>query len=342
MIEIRRCRSDEIGLVMRFIDQHWQKDHVLATSRVLMDWQHGADDGSYDYLIAIRDGQLLGILGYIATRHFDPQLAGRNVIWLALWKVLNDCGVAGLGLRMLNVLNHVEAHIAIAVNGINIAHPPMYRALSYRVAELQRFFVVNPGQPRHLIQAANECELPILRGQGSEFVEMTERSLSALPPAQIASGATPDKSPNYFLNRFLRHPFYRYRVFLASGKDHKPALYATRVAQHDGANALRIVDFAGDPAAIAYCGASLAKLMNEECAEYADFWQLGLPEQNFTVAGFAKLDPDGLLIVPNYFEPYLARNGRMHCAIRSSDPSTTVICRADGDQDRPNRLNRIA
>jgi hypothetical protein len=338
MVEIRRCRSDEIDLVMRFIDQHWQKGHALAVSRALMDWQHGAIDGAYDYLIAIRDGQLLGILGYIATRRFDPQLAKRNVIWLALWKVLDDCGVAGLGLRMLNALNQVEAHIAIAVNGINIAHPPMYRALRYRVAELQRFFVVNPDMHRRLIQMTNDCELPTLRGKGSEFVEMTELALSVLPPELMKSGAVPDKSPVYFLNRFLRHPFYRYRVFLASGKDHKPALYATRTAQHDGACALRIVDFVGDPTAISHCGEALAKLMNEERAEYADFWQMGLPEQYFADAGFAKLDPDGSIIVPNYFEPYLARNGRLFCAIRSSDQATAVFCRADGDQDRPSRL----
>ena len=342
MIEIRRCRSDEIALVMAFIDRHWQKGHALAASRALMDWQHGADDGAYDYLIAIRDGQLLGVLGYIATRRFDPQLADRNVIWLALWKVLDNCGVAGLGLRMLTALNRIEPHVAIAVNGINRAHPPMYRALRYRVAELQRFFVVNPDQPRLMIQTAPGHALPAPRGSGSEFVEMTASSLEALPPARIASGATPAKSPRYFLHRFLRHPFYRYRVFLARGKQHQPALFAMRVAQHDDARALRIVDFAGDPAAIAYCGEALAKVMNEVRAEYADFWQLGLPEQHFEAAGFARLDLDGPLIVPNYFEPFLASNGRMPCAIRANDPATAVICRADGDQDRPNRLPEVA
>jgi hypothetical protein len=261
---------------------------------------------------------------------------------LALWKVLDDCAIPGLGLRMLNTLYKVEVHKAVAVSGINAAHPPMYRALRYQVVELERFFVVNPVHPRCLIQVGCGYDLPTPKGQGSEFIEMTEYSLSELPPAQIASDVTPKKSPTYFLNRFLRHPFYRYRVFLANGKDHKPALLAIRLAQHEGTSALRIVDFAGDPAAITYCGAALAKLMYEERAEYADFWQFGLPEQNFTSAGFAKLDPDGPIIVPNYFEPYLASNGRMHCAIRSSNPTTVVICRADGDQDRPNQLAEVA
>lgn len=342
MIDIRRCRSDEISLVMAFIGQHWQAGHVLATSRALMDWQHGAADGSLDYLVAMRDGRLMGVLGYIATRRFDPQLAGHNVIWLALWKVLDDAGIAGLGLRMLTVLNRIEPHVAIAVNGINPAHPPMYRALRYRTAELQQFFVVNPQQPRRLIQAPDAHALPTLKGGGSEWTEMSETALGALPPERIASRATPGKSPVYFLQRFLRHPFYRYRVFLATGAQHRPALFATRVAQHEDARALRIVDFAGDPAAVAHCGAALANLMQEERAEYADFWQLGLPPEHFGAAGFAQLDRDGPLIVPNYFEPFLPKNGRILCAIRCSDPSSAVICRADGDQDRPNRSGEAA
>ncbi len=341
MIEIRRCRPDEIAQVMAFIDQHWKKDHALAVSRALMDWQHGAPDGTYDYLIAITEGKLLGILGYIATRRFDPQLANRNVLWLALWKVLDDAGVAGLGLRMLGELNRLESHLAIAVSGINPTHPPMYRALRYRVEELRQFFIVNPDKAHRLIQAPDGERLPKPSGGGSEFIEMKEDQLSALAPECIASDAVPGKSPIYFSNRFLRHPFYRYRVFLANGERHRPALFVTRVAEHDGARALRIVDFSGDPNAIAYSGAAISALMNEEQAEYADFWQLGLPDEHFAAAGFAQLDPDGPIIVPNYFEPFTASNGRMLCAIRSGTTTPAVICRADGDQDRPNQFMAV-
>ena len=338
MIEIRRCHADEIGLVMEFIDQHWKKGHALAVNRLLMDWQHGTQGDGYDYLIAIADKKLFGILGYISTRRFDPHLAEHNVVWLALWKVLPDCGEAGLGLRMLNTLVQLEKHQAIAVSGIVSWHPPMYRSLRYRVAELQRFFVVNPSQPRRLIQLKNECELPTLKGNPGTWIEMTEWTLDRLSPAYIDADSTPKKTPKYFLNRFLRHPFYQYRVFLESGQDCKPALYAIRVAQHEGTRALRIVDFTGDPAAIAHCGEPLQKLMDEAQAEYADFWQLGLPEKYFFDAGFAELDPDGPIIVPNYFEPFVASNGRILCAIRSNDPIKVILCRADGDQDRPNLI----
>lgn len=338
MVEIRRCRPGEIDRVMKFIDHHWQRGHALAASRDLMNWQHGANDGGHDYLIALQGDKLLGVLGYISSKRFDPCLAGNNVIWLALWKVMEDVGITGLGLRMLDSLKRVESHVAIAVNGINLAHPPMYRALRYQVGELKQYFVTNPIGNRRLISAPTGHVLPVPKKGSAVFVEMTQDALMNIEPTKFASPSLPQKTPIYFLNRFLRHPFYRYRIFLAQGENLKSALIATRVAEHEGARALRIVDFAGDPRALSCCGSALASLMGEEHAEYADFWHIGFPEEALLSAGFAPVAPDGSVIVPNYFEPFLARNGQIFCAIKTSAPFPAMIFRADGDQDRPNQL----
>jgi len=162
-----------------------------------------------------------------------------------------------------------------------------------------------------------------------------------MQPGLINAQAVALKSPQYFLHRFLLHPMYRYQVFLATGENHGPALFALRVARHGHACALRIVDFCGDPAAIAGSGAALKKCMVQEGAEYADFWQMGLDEQNLLQAGFAPVDPQGPVIVPNYFEPFVVSNARIWCAMRKNYPLApdAIICRADGDQDRPNVIH---
>ena len=344
-IDVRRCRYDEIPLVMDFIHRHWQAGHALAVSRELMNWQHCAADGSCDFLIAVRGPtEILGVLGYIASRRFDPALAASNVMWLALWKVIEAAGVAGLGLRMLNVLAKLESHVTLAVNGINAAHPPMYKALRFQTGELKRFYVTSPAAAFKLLQLTHGSmqgllnTLPVPLFGRSRFTKMTAEDLAELDASQIAVNAANPKSPAYFATRFLRHPFYHYRVFLIEGPDHGPALLATRNVQHENAKALRIVDFAGDPAAIASMGSAISALLHEEGAEFADFWQLGLPDEYFASAGFTLLDPDGPVVLPAYFEPFNARNGRMLYALRTSALGPAVICRADGDQDRPNRL----
>jgi len=50
------------------------------------------------------------------------------------------------------------------------------------------------------------------------------------------------------------------------------------------------------------------------------------------------VDPGGELICPNYFEPFVARNRRILCCIKGSLEKSFIVCRAGGDQDRPNRL----
>lgn len=333
MVEIRRCATAELGALMAFIDRHWHKGHVLATSRALMDWQHREPDGSYNYLLAWEGGELLGVLGYLPTRRYDPALVGHNLLWLALWKTRDDVKVAGLGLRILHALGGIEPHVALGVSGINLAHPPMYRALGYQVVELAQHYLVNPDVPRRLISGHAEKTIwPHPREGDAVFTEMDVEELQNL---RWESHVIPRKTPTYFARRFLQHPFYRYRVFLASRETHR-GLLAMRVAMHQDAAALRIVDFTGDVEVLAQCGAALGKRMHEDKVEYVDFWQFGLPEGALEAAGFERVDPHANVVVPNYYEPFLAKNGRIVCAIKPQGKWPFLVFRADGDQDRPN------
>jgi hypothetical protein len=336
-VDIRRCRAGEVDALMRFIDEHWQRGHVLGVHRPLLDWQHRAIDGDYDYLVAFEGDRLLGVLGYIATSRFDPALGVREVVWLALWKVREGAPPA-LGLRLLRVLEQVHPHAAVAVNGINLSHPPMYRALGYRVSELAQHVLLDPDAEQTLIANAPALRAPRPSGTATRFVELGAADLDALPSRVAQGDAAPAKTPIYFRERFLRHPFYRYRVFLAESDGGGGGLLALRVAEHEGRRAVRIVDFAGDAALLGSCGVGVQQIVARLEAEYADVWSWGVEDGLLAASGFARVDPDGKATVPNYFEPFLARNARILCAVRSRSEQPWRVFRADGDQDRPNRL----
>jgi hypothetical protein len=334
MIEIRRCTSREVPALMMFIDTQWRRGHVLATSRPLMDWQYRAESDRYNCLLAWQESELLGVLGYIPTRRYDPALAENNVLWLTLWKIRDDCKISGLGLRVLNALEQIEPNAAIAASGINHNHPPMYRALGYRVVELAQHYAINPIHARRLVTQEGDMPLPQLNAGQAISTELTEKNIL---DANFTSTAIPRKTSRYFLERFLRHPFYRYRVFhLTHASQH--ALIATRVASHGESRALRIVDFSGDPAVLAESGSSIAVILQEAQAEYVDFWEHGLPPNTLAAAGLGKVEPQGAITVPNYYEPFVASNGRILCAVKTRGTAPCIISRADGDQDRPNIL----
>jgi hypothetical protein len=335
MIDIRRCTSQDLPALMAFIDCHWREGHVLATSRPIMDWQHGAEDDQYNYLLALQGSKLLGVLGYIPTKRYDPTLSESNVLWLALWKIRDDCKLPGLGLRMLGALEKIEPNVAIAVNGINPAYLPLYRVLGYRMLELAQHYAVNPSHLPRLLMRESNIRFPRLSAGHAVSNELNEQNILDFT---FTPTTLPRKTARYFLERFLRHPFYHYRVFhLAYASQH--ALIATRVASHGDDRALRIVDFSGDITVFAESGSAIAAILHEENAEYVDFWEYGMPSDALKKVGFDKVEQGGGVTVPNFFEPFVAKNGRISCAIKTRDTAPCFISRADGDQDRPNTMH---
>ncbi len=342
MIEVRKFRLGEVHVLMKFIDQYWQAGHVLAVHRELLDWQH-ADGKSYAYLGAWDGDDLLAILGYIPTRRYDPALIGAdgNVIWLALWKLRDDVKVAGLGLRLLAALNTVESNAAVGVIGINAAHLPMYRAMRFQAGELSQFVVFRRGAELGLALWPAGTPRPVPRAGRASLHELTLADTDTIDQAlQIGERAAqlPCKSGRYFKSRYLQHPFYRYRVYALQMDDAYRGLLATRLAEHAGHRALRLVDWYGDGDAFAQIGSGIERLLDLADAEYADLWQWGMEVSQLVSGGFAPVPPDTCTVVPTLFEPFVQQNRRLQFAFRPREARSFVLMRADGDQDRPSML----
>ena len=111
----------------------------------------------------------------------------------------------------------------------------------------------------------------------------------------------------------------------------------TRIAEHDGVRALRIVDFAGPPTLVAGIGPAIRRLIDARGADYADVYNAGIDPDAFARAGFTRVDPDGPLVVPDHFEPFERRNVRLWFAIKGT--REPVMFKGDGDQDRPSLVS---
>lgn len=341
-VSIKRCAEADVDEVMRFIDNHWRRGHVLAQDRSLFDWQHTCGDGTYNFLLA-RDeaGLLLGILGYIPASRYDSSIAAEDdLVWLALWKTRPDAGRAGLGLALLRELGRLHPGAHLGVNGINVTHPPMYRSLGFQSDELRQYYLTNADGIGDLIGTSNGQALPVPRPGAAIFRKLDVAALAGLNLTLHGEPVAPLKSPVYFIKRFLEHPFYSYRVFAIELEGETRAILATRVDQHEQSRALRIVDFLGDEQALAECGTALHEAMNAAGAQYADFWQFGLSKEHLLAAGFAvttESDP----IVPTYFEPFVSARARIFFAIKVGVGRVPRVFKADGDQDRPNRIGAV-
>ncbi|MBF0625952.1 MAG: hypothetical protein HQL82_14235 [Magnetococcales bacterium] len=339
MPRIRLCRPEDPPLVQRFLEDHWARGHVLARNRALFDWQyHHPGHDRWELVLAWEGEDLLGVLGFIAPDRYDPALADRSTLWLALWKSREEQAGPGLGLAMLRFLEDTIPHAAIGVVGINPLHPPLYRAMGFCSGELTQWVLFNPlaRSCLALVPAGFHCPSPSPGSGTIGLVPLDRDGLQTLALPEAGRPAQPLKTPHYFINRFLEHPFYHYGVHGLVRDGTTVALLASRELGHGSARALRLVDYLGDPTHLAGCGPALARLLAAEGYEYADCWAVLPDPEPLARAGFLAVDPDGGLVVPSHFEPFRQANERLRYAFKG--PGDHQIFRADGDQDRPNRL----
>jgi len=346
MITIRRCLAADVPEVVGFLDAHWKPGHIFTTNRSLFDWQYASPDrpGEYSMAIARQDatGALVGLLGYLPTRRFDPSLAADNTLWFALWKVRDDAA-GGLGLRLLTYVTDQEPHVSAGVIGFQPPVAEIYKALKFQVGQLTHYVLPNPDVSPFQLARLTRTTFPAIIDRGLTAVRLELGSFDAQTSSLDLSernARAPRKTPLYFRTRYLQHPIYRYLCFALHLANRPIALLATRLATHEGRHALRIVDFVGPDHAIAGLGAIVMPLVKALGAEYADVHNWGIDPALFDAGGFARVDADAGDIVPNHFEPFERRNAPIRFAFRSAQPA--VLFKGDGDQDRPNRVEPSA
>jgi len=327
---------------MQFIRDYWSANHVLAHSEALMDWQHRDDANKRYNFVAARDSEkgIVGILGFILASRYDLALAeGADTMWLTTWKVRPDFA-HGLGLLLLKKLDNMLTPTWSGTVGLNTAVKGIYRALGYRVGTLARYYMLNDSVTGYRL-ATVPAGFPTTGNfvSGAKLHELDLDSFwTSTDGFDLDTGdQVPRKSRAYIRARYLLHPFYKYRAFLIAHAGHA-AIAVLRECKHQGASAIRIVDYLGSPAPLSASGAAFRQILREANAEYLDFYCSGLADE-LAAAGFSRLpvgDASGL-ILPGYFEPFDRCNVDLPFALRGPD-GPMVICKGDADQDRPNQL----
>ena len=337
-MEIKLCTPDEIQLVMSFIHREWKEKHILSTNKDLLDWQHLNINNTYNYLIAKNENEneIEGVLGFIPTNRFQD--GSINTIWLALWKASDKEKSKGSGLKLYKHLSNMFHNSNLAVNGITEEVRNLYRAIGFVVVDLSCFFITNENLKQNVIK--NSCNMKINYSKGDALIEEIQRNdLKIIKNISNMDGIVNHKNTKYFLNKYLNHPFYKYKLFKLTSPKCSISLIAAREVKHNNSKILRIVDFSGDSKILAEIGSSIRKILKKSDYEYVDFWQYGININYLKKSGFMCVDDFKDIVVPNFFEPFLRENGKITSAFKLKDKKLPFfIFRADGDQDRPNLL----
>lgn len=342
--ELSFCEDRHVPQVMAFIDRYFRAGHPLSRRRDLFDWQYGnGPDARYNLVLALEpsSAEILGMLGFIDGKRYNPALAGADCLWLTTWQVNPAARIPSLGFTLVRYLQEHVEHSYLASSGIRAALKPMYRALGFAVCDLSHHFLLNPDVPEHHIAVIPPglSAPPPVAASGLRLSPVTKTNFPFDPPAgAIGLARTPAKSAAYFYRRYSCHPFYDYRVFQVLRGSTPSGLLATRTVTENGAKALRVVDLLLDARDIPELGAPLLDLIVDSGCEYGDLLQAGLDGSALSLAGFRTVTGAPGVVVPNHFEPFVRQNIQITACFRGPDRGPFVVCKGDCDQDRPNLI----
>ncbi|MBR5648290.1 hypothetical protein [Pseudobutyrivibrio sp.] len=339
--DYRIATIDDVSDIMDFIRAEWGENHILANDRKLFIWQYGCQEYGDDSTINVvlmteKDGQIVGLIGFIPYSNNKACLH----ISTAITKIrANDVmPMAGIELMRRQVaLVGEKVNFASGTNP-NTILPIFQKVFKHKVGYMEQYYILN-------LELDNTIAAPCFDDYIDDFYEypyiLKEISsfgdLSNSYDLNEKNEHMSIKSPEFINKRYFEHPYYTYRKWLINDFDNKTVgVIFGREITIGVSKILRIVDYRGDLVYLEKIGRALHDLLKSEKYEYVDLMVSDLSNYNIQQAGFNKLNPDGKTIIPHYFEPFVKANIKNYY----QNNGDVVIFKADGDQDRPNRVPR--
>ncbi len=329
---IRFAIIDDVDDIMKFIHNHWKKNHILSQNKNLFSYEH-QDNNRINFVIH-RDSKnkLDGILGFIKSS------SNNSDIWTVVWKALSNKEHPMLGIELFDFLRKSKDYNVLLSPGINVKSIGIYKYLGIYTGYLRQFVLINDKIKKFKI--AKILDKKYL--QQVQFIENNEYNLKQLSEKEVLfdfkkyKETIPYKDESYFIKRYFDHPIYKYDVYGVFKNAEIHSLLVTRSVSVNGSKALRIVDFIGDQKGLQFITQNLYKKITGEKYEYIDFMCFGFDNELLLKSGFHQVHLDSSdLIIPNYFSPFVSENIRINFFADTSQIEKVRMCKADGDQDRP-------
>ncbi len=329
MISIENCKTNNIKNIQNFIKLNYKKNHILTTNLKLFNWLYKDKNSKYNFLILKKNKKIYSVLGFIPSSKFDKQNKNK-FIWLAFLCGKKKKPLLGAGITILNYLHKKFLNNNFAVNSIGKKIIPLYKAFGYKVIELKQYYITNPNKAQNLIKGKIKKVKKYKTVKNLKFELINEKILKLL---KLKNNYTPTKSSKYFINKYIKNPFFNYKIGLITYKKIYKILIVLRIENYNKSKILRIVDISGDYKYLKYCYQIFLKLLENESAEFLDFIQYGINHKTLEKCNF-KLNRYSKPIIPIYFNPYVNRNVKIYSAFKTNNQKI-IIVKADGDQDIP-------
>lgn len=340
--DIHFCKRDEVEELVEFIDKYWRKDHIFVLSRELLDWQHyDIINDRYNFVVAKHrnSGEIHSILGFIPTYQFDSSIAMVEV-WPCIWKSRDDIHIKGLGVSLYYYMKSNIKPETISILGISEIALSIYKHWNFSTGKIEQYYYPNPNEAEVLSYKREKTDYVDSNRTGWHIRAISLDEYKSISPADMLfEKISPYKSKNYYINRYYRHPLYKYDFLAVYNQNKINSIIIVRECGNETSKCLRIVDYIGQIENLANVRYDLQEIIKSKKYEYVDFVNVGISPEILKSVGFINRKNNLDTIIPNYFEPFLKDNVDLDYAFKTVNSEINALFyKADADQDRPNLL----
>lgn len=323
---IRFAEEKDVPGIMKFIDEHWRKNHIMSRDQQLFEFQHKWDD-EISFVLSEKDGEITGVLGFI------PYGKTNRDVTLAIWKT-NKTEETMQGINILSFLRENGDIRTISAPGINPKTISIYKFLGLGTGKMKQWYRLRRVEEYRIAKVTNS-EIPTVNpNEKLDVAEIKDfaylENVFLIDECIIREGQL-IKSKEYLKRRYFEHPSFEYIKYGIRHGD-KKLFVVLRVQKCNGSALLRVIDCIGDNCIFKLFTPEIDRLMKEYDCEYADCYETGVNDDTFTDGGWLAVNDSGN-IMPDYFAPFEQRNIDIYYM---SEIEGAILFKGDGDMDRPN------
>jgi len=322
-----------------FLKKYWRKEHIFVKNRKFLIWQH-KDKSFLTYTIAKLKKKIVGVHGYVPQSHYDPKLPN-NEIFSTIMRALPVS--QALGFKLFRFIQNSLPTKFIGTSGFRNDTINYQKRLGFTVGIMDHYLAVSPYLKKYKIIKHNKKIKTIIKSNKYKFFEINEKFLKKNKLYNLFKHQYPRKSNIFIINRYLKHPIYKYNVFLLKNKSEPLSILVLRKVDVGKSNALRIIDFIGKQSEFSNIGNLIIYLFRKYKSEFIDIYSYGIDIKYIKKLGFKDRRKIRNLIVPDDYEPLVKKNANlMYGYISKYRQNNKIrILKGDGDRDRPTGYKSI-
>ena len=334
-MRIKLLEKKEYSKVKLYLNKYWRKNHIFTRNKKLFDWMYfNKKLGKYNFLIGVFKNNIIATKGYQPLNHFDPILDNSGC-FMSMW----SSNVPTVGIKLFNKLYENKKFDFIGGVGSNENSVKYQEFLNFKVGKMNHAYKISTNIKKYKIVKIKNYKSNFKKIiYGKEYININLNFLKRNNLKYLFKNQIPEKSSTYLINRYLKHPIYKYQIVGSKINNRIIGLLVLRECYYKDRIGVRIVDYVGKSSDLKYFDNFFDTILNNKNIEYIDFYSHGIPKKDLYNSGLILRKANDKNIIPNFYEPFKRINYDIvyGYSYKKKYLHKIKLYKGDSDMDRPN------